>query len=226
MLRGMLVFGILCALPLAPLAAAEEIRSFSSGIEVLPDSDIIVTETIQVMPEGHQIKRGIYRDFPTIYAGSYGLKTRVPFEILEILRDGRPEQWHTEQKPNGLRIYLGRADFLLPSVETTYTIKYRTGRQLGFFKTHDELYWNVTGNGWSFPILSASACVDLPQGAEPLSIEAYTGPQGSQGKDFRTVSNPACNAGVETTRPLGPGEGLTIVADLRRAALELFELAL
>ncbi len=206
-----MAIGVLCAIALSTAIATEEIRDFSSRIEILPDSDIVVTETIRVMPGGNQIKRGIYRDFPTTYAGAYGLKTRVPFEILEILRDGKPEQWHTEQKPNGLRIYLGRADILLPNMETTYTIKYRTGRQLGFFKTHDELYWNVTGNGWSLPILSATACVDLPQGAEPLSIEAYTGPQGSQGKDFRIVNNMGCDAGIGTTRTLGPGEGLTIV---------------
>ena len=210
-LSACLAIAALCVLLPCPLRAAEEIRSFSSRIEVLPDSNLIVTETIRVMPEGNRIKRGIYRDFPTLYAARYGFKTEVPFEILEILRDGKTEQWHTEQRENGPRIYLGRPDFRLPNVETTYTIKYRTGRQLGFYAAYDELYWNVTGNGWAFPILSASACVDLPEGAAPLSIEAYTGQQGSQGDDYRTVSNPACDAGVETTRPLNPGEGLTIV---------------
>ena len=56
----------LLAACLLPAFSAEEIRSFSSRIEVLPDSDIVVTETIRVMPEGNQIKRGIYRDFPTL----------------------------------------------------------------------------------------------------------------------------------------------------------------
>ena len=44
----------------------------------------------------------------------------------------------------------------------TYTLSYRTNRQLGFFDDRDELYWNVTGNGWSFPIDAASASVRLP----------------------------------------------------------------
>ena len=169
-------------------AASEEIRSFSSQIEVLPDSDIIVTETIRVMPEGNQIKRGIYRDFPTIYSGGLGLRSAVNFELLETRRDGQPEPSRTERKSNGLRIYLGSANVFLPHVETTYTIKYRTGPQLGFFKDFDELYWNVTGNGWSFPILAASACVTLPPGAKPRSIEAYTGRTGSKGTDFQITS--------------------------------------
>jgi hypothetical protein len=32
-----------------------------------------------------------------------------------------------------------------------------TDRQIRYFDDHDELYWNVTGNGWIFPILSATA---------------------------------------------------------------------
>ncbi len=194
-----------------PGFAAEEIRSFSSRIEVLSDSDIVVTETIRVTPEGNQIKRGIYRDFPTLYSSSLGLQTSVPFELLEVLRDGKPEPYHTEQKANGLRIYLGNANVFLPHQETTYTIKYRTGHQLGFFKGYDELYWNVTGNGWSFPILSASACVNLPSGTSPRSVEAYTGRNGSKEADFKITDKPGCDASIETTSPLRPGEGLTIV---------------
>ncbi|MEI8313624.1 MAG: DUF2207 domain-containing protein, partial [Verrucomicrobiota bacterium] len=196
--------------PFSRLSAAEEIRSFSSRIEVLPDADLVVTETIRVMPEGNQIKRGIYRDFPTLYSGSFGLKSSVRFELLEVLRDGNHEPWHTEQKPNGLRIYLGSSDVFLPHEETTYTIKYRTGRQLGFFNGYDELYWNVTGNGWSFPILSTSACVDLPPGATPRSVEAYTGPQGSKGSAYEISDGPDCSVAIRTTKPLNPGEGLTI----------------
>ena len=54
-------------------------------------------------------------------------------------------------------------------------LTYHTDRQLGFFEKHDELYWNVTGNAWEFPIEKATATVELPPGAEVLSTEAYTG---------------------------------------------------
>ena len=53
-------------------------------------------------------------------------------------------------------------------------LRYRTTRQLGFFDDHDELYWNVTGNGWDFPIDAASATVALPGAIAPshLHVEA------------------------------------------------------
>ncbi len=41
---------------------------------------------------------------------------------------------------------------ILPPGEYTYTFIYETDRQLGFFPEFDELYWNVTGNDWNFPI--------------------------------------------------------------------------
>lgn len=205
-----LALSALTACLLASVFAEEEIRDFSSRIEVLPDSDVIVTETIRVMPEGNQIKRGIYRDFPTIYAGTAGLRASVSFQILEILRDGKPEPWHSEKKGNGIRIYLGSENVFLPHQETSYTIKYRTGHQLGFFKGFDELYWNVTGNGWTFPILRASAYVDLPPGAEPRSIEAYTGRKGAKGSAYRVEGSQDCKVSLVTTAPLLPGEGFTI----------------
>ena len=33
------------------------------------------------------------------------------------------------------------------------------------FADHDEIYWNVTGNYWNFPIARANATITLPQGA-------------------------------------------------------------
>lgn len=204
------ILTLLVAAGLLPAMAVEEIRDFKSRIEVRPDSDLIVTETIRVMPEGDQIKRGIYRDFPTLYSGKFGLRQSVPFEVLEVLRDGVPEPWHTAKQSNGIRIYLGSPAVILPHVETTYTIKYRTGGQLGFFKDFDELYWNVTGNGWAFPILKASACVDLPPGATARSIEAYTGPAGSKGSAYKITDQAGCDVSLETLGPLNPNEGLTI----------------
>ncbi len=111
---------------------------------------MLVTETISVHAEGVEIKRGIYRDFPTIYRGSWGQKKHVLFDVVSCGSDGKPEPWHSENRENGLRLYFGEEDVILPSGDYTYTLQYQT-RQLGFFKDFDELYWNVTGNGWPFP---------------------------------------------------------------------------
>src|SRR5690606_14977328 len=87
-----------------------------------------------------------------------------------------------------------------------------TDHQLGFFDAHDELYWNVTGNGWEVPIDAAEATVHLPEFEGELTVTAYTGPEGAQGGDYRASADPARReAGFATTRPPAAGEGLTIV---------------
>ena len=157
-----IVLAIITPLALvAPSAAAqaERIRSFASDIEVRADGSMLVTETITVNAQGRNIKRGIFRDFPTIYDGPWGLRVRVPFEVVRVTRDGAEEPYAIESLENGVRIRIGREEVVLPHGEHTYTITYETARQLGFFETHDELYWNVTGTGWAFPIDSIEARV-------------------------------------------------------------------
>ncbi|MGH9509820.1 MAG: DUF2207 domain-containing protein, partial [Terriglobales bacterium] len=164
----------------------ERILDYHSDITVHADGSMDVRETIKVRARGEQIKRGIYREFPTRYKDRLGNPYRVGFEVVEVLRDGRPDAWHTKDRENGVAVYIGREDVFLRPGEYTYTIAYRTNRQLGFFPDHDELYWNVTGNGWDFFIDQASATVSLPQrvSSSSLRLEGYTGPQGAQGRDF------------------------------------------
>jgi uncharacterized membrane protein YgcG len=192
--------------------AQERITAFHSEIRIEADGALAVTETIAVEAAGQSIKRGILRDFPTDYRDRAGNRVRVPFEVDAVLRDGAPERWATEPLSNGVRVRIGRADVLLPPGRHTYEIRYRTARQIGFLDRHDELYWNVTGNGWTFLIDQATARVTLPRvvPAAQLSAEAYTGPQGAQGTNWRAQVNDG-GAEYATTRALAPQEGLTLV---------------
>lgn len=190
--------------------AEEVIRDYHADITVRPDASMEVTETITVNAEGNDIKRGIFRDFPLYAQDARGFRQKVDFELISVERDGRPENYHTENVTGGIRIYTGSADVFLRPGEYTYTITYRTGRQIRYFDDHDELYWNVTGNGWLFPIDRAGATVTLPDNALPTKTTFFTGASGSQEQNAREV--PGSNGlEFETTRPLGPNEGLTIV---------------
>jgi uncharacterized membrane protein YgcG len=206
---------LLAVLLLAPGAgfAAERISSFHADIDVYPDGSMNVTETISVWAEGQAIKRGIYRDLPTIYKDSFGGRVNVAYTQIAVLRDGRAEPHHQTALSNGIRIYIGDKDRFLKKGAYTYTLSYRTERQLGFFDDHDELYWNVTGNGWRFPIESAGATVRLPSSVAGASVrlEAYTGAAGAKGQDFEATLDAEASAQFRTTRALAGGEGLTIV---------------
>ncbi|MET0756301.1 MAG: DUF2207 domain-containing protein, partial [Pseudoxanthomonas sp.] len=146
----------------APVAAQERILSYDSQVEVNADGSLDVTERIAVRAEGSSIRRGIYREYPTRYQDRYGNRVVVDLQVVEVLRDGKPEPWFTEKKSNGIRINTGNDDFLPVPADFTYTLHYRTTRQLGFFADHDELYWNAIGTGWEFPIERGSVEVRLP----------------------------------------------------------------
>jgi uncharacterized membrane protein YgcG len=196
-----------------PALAQEHILSYHSDIEIYTDGSMQVTETIRVRAEQLEIKRGIYRDFPTDYKDRFGNRYRVGFEVVAVNRDGRPEEWHTEAQGRGVRVYMGRQNVYLDSGVYTYVLTYHTNRQLGFFADHDELYWNVTGNHWNFPIDEASARVILPESipAERLAPEAYTGPLGANGQDYRASVSDDGTVHFASTRAFSKGEGLTIV---------------
>lgn len=196
----------------APAAAqgGERILSYDSHITINPDATLTVVETIKVVAASIQIKRGIYRDFPTQYQDRQGNRVTVAFTVISVLRDGNPENHFTRSQGNGVRLYMGQKDNMLDPGEHTYVITYKTNQQIGFFTEFDELFWNVTGHKWQFPIEKASATLVLPSGAQVLQRAAYTGPYGAKGTDF-TVSTPGPRTiRFETTRTLNVGEGLTI----------------
>jgi uncharacterized membrane protein YgcG len=199
---------------LAPALAEERILSFDSTITVARDGSLTVREVIRVLAEGESIRRGIIREFPTRYQKADGTGTVVVAFVLDSgKRDGKDEPWRIVPFENGVRIYLGSRSVELPKGEHTYELVYRTDRQMGYFADHDEIYWNVTGNGSNFKIDKASATVILPDNIprEQVKIEAYTGPAGAQGRDYQAGMRGG-SPHYWTTRGLAEKEGLTIVA--------------
>ncbi len=211
------LFAVLAAFP---LAAAEEILDFRSAVEVRSDGDFIVTETIRVRAQGQEIRRGIYRDFPTAFEDAEGGIAATGFELIAARRDGLTETARVEDGGNFVRIYLGQADVYLDPGVYTYELTYRTDRQVRFFPDHDEVYWNATGTAWIFPIRSATAVIHLPDGARAGQTAAYTGPLGSRTQDAVThSSSDGSVVRFVTTRPLGPYEGLSVVVSLEKGVI-------
>jgi len=190
----------------------ERILHFDSRIAVQTNGTLAVVETIQVFAAGNVIQHGIYRDFPQLYHGHFGLRAKTGFTVQSVRRDGQPEDFHFANRENGVRVYIGSASALVPHGPHTYELAYTTDRQLGFFRDHDELYWNVTGNGWIFPMENVTATVTLPADAVATNLTAYTGAQGERERDF-TATNFANTARFTTTRRLPAENGLTIVVE-------------
>jgi uncharacterized membrane protein YgcG len=208
--RALLV-GIILLVGLPSAQAEEVIERFISNVHVQKDGTLEVTEHISVLSEAVKIRRGITRDFPTSYTKSDSTTLKVDFDVMSVNQNGDPIDFAIERVNNFTRLRIGSAKQLLAPGIHTFSITYRTNRQLGFFEKHDELFWNVTGNDWDFPINEVGFNLTLPNGAVISRNEVFTGRRGEFGRDA-TVNRPANNKlQVIRQKPLQKGEGVSVV---------------
>ena len=179
-----------------PVFAREVIEDFNSQIQVQTDGSMIVTETLTVHHEGIKIRRGIYRDLPTT--------KREKYELVGVKRNGHYEPSFVEKRRGYYRINTGNDSFLPQPATSVFEITYRVWNVPKSYEGYDEVYWNVTGDEWAFPIENVSAQIILPAGAEIIQQASYIGRKGS------TESATYEGEGNYTGRYLSPGEQLTI----------------
>ena len=218
LLAGILVFGL--------DAAAIEIAKFDVSILLDPDGTIFVTETIDV-DFGEIEKHGIFRTLPVRYARTENL-AGVPVGTTYALRmrvlsvtDGGSASLRFSAWPEdrNLFIRIGDPDRTVRG-KVTYVITYRVQRAINRFESHDELYWNVTGTEWDWPIHQAGVRVHLPSDVAPETIQhkTFTGRFGSpMTKAIDRLGPKVYEAEVAD---LLPGEGLTFVLGLPKGVLE------
>lgn len=186
----------------------ERIITFHSEIHIRKNCTADITERITVYAGGIDIRHGIFRDLPLYYEFEGG-ETEVGFQLNKTLCDGKSVDYHTENLSNGIRIYLGdKESFVSPGIHT-YEINYTVDHVLNLSNSKfDELYWNVNGLGWEFTIDTVSAAVYFPEGATVKEVNAYTGSEGSSGKDY-TSKTLEDHVFFMSSRTFGAHENLT-----------------
>jgi len=196
--------------------AREYIEFFDSTITVEKSGMLDVRERIIVHAEHDQVKRGIFRELPLVYSDGAGLLKRISYELVECTLDGNTIPVFTRYARNGVVFVVGNPDKFVDIGRHEFVVHYRLSNELGFFATHDELYFNVTGNGWRLPIDHVRARIELPYEGpqDKINLAAYTGAFGSKSHDaqWRVESLGDKNSIVfETTHLLYRYEGLSIV---------------
>ena len=189
----------------------EYIQDFQSVLTINGDNTIDVQEKI-IYDFGNQQRHGIYREIPYKYQAKGGNFT-VDLKVQSVINENQNPYSYQVTRGSGLvKIKIGDPDQLVSGVQT-YFINYRVGRVINFFSTHDELYWNVTGNGWPVPIDRAGVIIKLPSGlkAEDLQAQCFTGLLGSKEENCQVTNVSNSQVGYSMFNILGPGQGLTVV---------------
>jgi uncharacterized membrane protein YgcG len=201
-------------------AQTERILDFVSDVEMQPDSSLDVTETIRFEVLGTQIRHGINRDFPTDYRGRWGSRSTTGFVLEDVRFDGDAVPTQLSRLENGVRIRIGDPDQLVPPGIHTYTIRYLTWWQVSFRSDRDGLDWNVTGNGWTWPIDRAELRLRGPEGLIWHNVRLFTGLPGSRAEDGLIIALAPGFLDAVTTRPLALHEGLTVAAFFPKGVLQ------
>jgi len=189
---GLIVFLLTASSSFAQLEYGWRISSFDVFVNILPDADLDVMETI--IADFDVDKRGIFRVIPIRYAvgiHQYGLR----FNLIGVTdEEGRARTTHTTFEDNYARIRIGDADRYVNGTQV-YKIHYRIARTILTEADHQVLRWNATGHEWGVPIESSYVTVKLPpsvslaDGAKKSAVgyQAYTGFYGSKTRLAGTV---------------------------------------
>ncbi|HHT0278797.1 TPA: DUF2207 domain-containing protein [Klebsiella oxytoca] len=204
-------------LPAGAIPAYEHILSFDSRARFSPNGSMAIEENIKVLALGKEIRRGILRTLPLTWNRQDGKIFRVDYTIESVSRDGISEPFSLDEAAKSLTVRIGSGEKILKPGIYHYRIHYQISNHFSRFPQWDELYWNVTGNDWAWPISKASFSLTLPDSAANLnagakdarlrSIDVYTGIAGA--KEHNATILP--DGSVRTLRPLAKGEGLTVV---------------
>jgi len=207
LLSGVVLAGVGGMTPTTAQDSGWRIAKFDAVYDISQDSSMQVTETISVNFNDLE-KHGIYRYILLNYNDDYGQSYKLKYKLISVT-DGEgnaiPYSLTGGSTPE---VKIGDADVTV-SGEQEYVIKYEIKRGIRFLDT-DELYWNVTGNGWDVPISIVTAKVNYPSSASNLVGQCYTGMAGSVVSNC-TMENTGSSISYYAEN-LGANEGLTIVA--------------
>jgi uncharacterized membrane protein YgcG len=204
---------------------SDRILSFDAELKIDSTGKLNVTEKIIVYNgsdntgNNNTILRGITRDFPTVYTNKIGLKSNVPFKLIQVTRNNTKENSRSEKLKNGIRVFIGSRDYLLPEGIHRYTIQYETQHQFIYHADKDELYWNVNGNGWAFTIDRISCKIVFPTGSIIKENACYTGIQGSTSSNCNSTILTPNSIRFQSTKRFNQFEGLTIASAIEKGIM-------
>ncbi len=190
---------------------AEEITSFDTHLDIQSDGALQVKEQIEY-DFGSAYRHGIYRTIPFTKVNSKGQTYVMNIGGFSVADQASvPYTYDVSTEQQSKKIKIGDADKTITGPHT-YAISYTVGGALTYFSDHDELYWNVTGDQWAYPIKDATAEISLPSNVAPSDIRmsCFVGHSGSKEASCSTSYDHGI-AKITSNRPLAPNEQLTIV---------------
>jgi len=200
---------------------SEQITLFKSEVVLEQNTDIHIKEEIHYFFPSS--RRGIIREIPVDYKIQAGFKRPTTLILNEIyyFKKDQPERTFSQYERSSKS---GYAIFKIGDPDTTiqggyvYVIEYTLRNAINYFDEYDELYLNLTGNGWDVPIRSALAEIKVP--GEITDKLCFSGPIDSTESNcsFEDISENEVKIEVDTE--LQRFEGYTVVLKMPKGTLD------
>lgn len=188
--------------------SVEEITNFASNITINQDTSLSIVEKIDYFTPDE--KHGIFRYIPEKYRRNGVVVTNPISEISVSDSDGKAIPFQTIRDSKNVTLKIGNPDITF-SGNRSYVISYKVGRAILRQKDFDELYWDITGEGWSFPIRKAEVDIRSPFASMGESV-CFTGTVG--GNESRCTQKKSTDLNITSQEPINYGENFTVAVKL------------
>ena len=191
-----------------------EIDNYNVRINVLKDSTIEVTETLDV--NFNQERHGIYRDIPlkgTLKREVNGklVKSNYTIEIYDVFVLDEPFAEYRDG--DSYIIKIGDEDQLLTGKQT-YTISYKILMDDCSDDSFDEIYVDLIGSDWDTVIHHADITVTMPFEFDENSVNITSGLVGSASNIYTEYIIADNSIYITTTKELSSNAGVSLRIEL------------
>ncbi|HCQ31390.1 TPA: hypothetical protein DIU27_03345 [Candidatus Collierbacteria bacterium] len=194
---------------LAQEPTEEVITRFDSVIEINKDTSLTISEKIEYFTPVE--KHGIFRYIPEKYRREGMVYSNPISEIYVNDDEGKTLPFSISREKGNLTLKIGDPELTF-SGSRIYNISYKVGHAILRQKDFDELYWDITGEGWQFPVLSSTVTVKSPFAAGGETV-CFVGPVGSVSSHC-TISQKDNLIKVETNEEINYGDNFTIAVKM------------
>lgn len=200
------------------IPAQEHIPYLFSRIELTPDGLTNISDTIVIVANGENLKKGVTRAFPKYVLTREGKRQKIDFQLLGVNVNGQEIPYKTVERGN--YIFLEpQNDDLRPGVYT-YQFNYLIDNQIFRYNEFDEFYWDITGSVWNLVIARAGAALIMPPNTKPLGQTAVSGYPGLWDENAVIISKEADNVlGFVSPYPLFIGQGMQIIVSIPKGSI-------
>ncbi len=201
--------------------ANEQINLFKSDIVLEKNTDINIREEIHYFFPTP--RRGIIREIPTKYKVKGGLQRPTLLKVNEIYyySENNPKLRYSDYeityKSGYIVIKVGNPDSTITG-EYVYIIDYKLRNAVNYFEDHDELFLNITGNGWSVPIIGAYATIEVP--GDITDRICFTGTSSSTESECSFEGISKRKVKLSTNSLLNSFEGYTVALKMPKGTLD------